>query len=212
MSSPEVPAAQAVTLMAAPDGTTLQLALITDATDNTPYLTAEERETMASFSSTRRRNEWSSWRRLVRCSLDRQAVIAYDSNGAPRLVGASQHISVSHTSSWVAVLSAPRRCAVDIETASRNFDRAKSHYLSDEEAALPESTHPLFLPLIWCAKEALYKLAGACGLSLRDDLRITATDLAHNCMEGWIRTEAYPVALHTFTHEGLVGVWAVATE
>lgn len=212
MSSPEVPAAQAVTLTAAPDGTTLRLAPITDAADNIPYLTAEERETMASFSCARRRNEWSSWRRLVRCNLDPQAVIAYDPNGAPQLVGSPLHISVSHTTSWVAVLSAPRRCAVDIETASRNFDRAKSHYLSDEEAALPESNHPLFLPLIWCAKETLYKLAGECGLSLRDDLRITATDLARNRMEGWIRTEAYPVTLHTFTHEELVGVWAVATE
>lgn len=212
MSSSEISATQTVTLTAAPDGTTLRLAPVTDATDNIHYLTAEERETMARFSSARRRNEWSSWRRLVRCCHDPQAVIAYDTNGAPRLVGSARHISVSHTTSWVAVLSAPRRCAVDIETASRNFDRAKSHYLSDEEAALPESNHPLFLPLIWCAKETLYKLAGECGLSLRDDLRITATDLAHNCMEGRISTETHPVTLHTFTYEGLVGVWAVATE
>lgn len=193
-------------------GTTLLLAPVTAAEANRPYLTPEEQRRMETFSSEARRNEWSSWRRAVRHFHDPRATIGYDANGAPVLAGDPTCISVSHAASWVALLLAPRRCAVDIERTGRNFARVAERYLAPQEAALPEHGHPHFLPLMWCAKETLYKLAGEPGLSLTDDLRIDATDLARGFLSGTIRRpdgRLDTVSLHTFTHDGLVGTWAV---
>ena len=191
------------------DGTLLLLVPVTPAETNLPCLTPEERLQMATFTSPRRCDEWSTWRSALRRYHNPQATIAYDACGAPQLIGEALHLSVSHAGGLAAILLAPRRCAIDIERTGRNFGRVAKRFLAPDEAMLPEHDHPLFLPLMWCAKEALYKLAGLPGASLRDDLRITATDLTNGRMSGTIPSPGAPAAvcLHTFAWGDTVGVW-----
>lgn len=85
-------------------------------------------------------------------------------------------IGVAHTREMVALVISEGRCAVDIESKSRNFDHAASRFISDRERALKESNHPLFEALIWCGKETLYKYSERDELNLIEDLEIVEVD------------------------------------
>ena len=129
----------------------------------------EQCEAMA-FPSEVRRREYLSWRAVVRQELGREVVIAYNTLGAPILVGRTEQLAVSHGAGRVAVLIAEHACGVDIERWGRDFRRAVDRFLTDEERAL--ATDEAFWAVAWCAKETLYKAAAEPGLVIRDQLRI----------------------------------------
>ncbi len=133
------------------------------------WATDDERATVRDFGEARKR-EYLAWRAIVRRTIGRDAMIAYDSVGAPILTNYPFRITVSHCQGRIAVGISDRPCAVDIERTGRNFRRILSRYLSPEEQRL--SAHPLFPAIAWCAKETLYKYAGQQGLDLLDDLHI----------------------------------------
>lgn len=155
------------------------------------WTTPEERAEAAAFAPARRR-EYLAWRAVVRRELGRGVRIGYDPAGAPLLLDGQAHISVSHCPGRVAVLMAGHRCAVDIEPAARNFERAALRYLTSDERAL--SADPVWFAAAWCAKETLYKYAGQPGLDLLRDLRLERVDWrtedhkagAGGCVEGRI--------------------------
>ena len=68
------------------------------------------------------------------------------------------------------------RCAVDIETLSRRFDRIASKYMTDAEGLLDGAEHPLFPAAAWCAKEAVYKYSGKSRAEFLRDIAITGCD------------------------------------
>lgn len=144
------------------------------------WTTCEEQARAADFANERRRQEFLTWRAVVRRELGRNIRIAYDELGAPVLPDGEAFISVSHCDGRVAVCLSRRRCAVDIEPAGRNFMRVADRFLTPAEAML--SGDPHWPGFVWCAKETLYKYAGRAGLDFLADLRIEGADLA----AGWI--------------------------
>ncbi len=149
-------------------------------------LTADDQEFISTITAKRRGSELTAWRSLLRqtlrsMGLDRESQfnIAYNSLGAPYLVGSELFISVSHSRYLVAVVISDVQCAVDIESLDRDFGRVAPRYVTEQErslfaqSAIPQQLH---LPIIWCAKEALYKLAGRRGVDLLADLSIVNVD------------------------------------
>lgn len=166
------------------------------------WTTGEEQRQAASFGSVRRCREYLSWRAVVRRALGREVEIAYNAVGAPVLVGRAEHISVSHGADRVAVVIADHPVGVDIERTDRRFERVRSRYLTPVEEQL--SSEPLFLCAVWCAKEALYKLAGDRTCSLRDDLHLlsyTADRLTAQIKNG------EPITLSVIRHEEYLVVY-----
>ena len=146
------------------------------------WTTPEERAEAAAFGSERRRAEFLGWRAIVRRELGMQVRIGYDAAGAPVLTGSDCCISVAHCADRIAVCISPKRCAVDIEPASRDFSRAESRYTTPSERAL--SDDPLWPGIVWCAKEALYKWSGLGGLDWLRDIRVTKIDPVRETLEG----------------------------
>ena len=141
----------------------------------------EELQSVARFSSSSRRAERLSWRIMLRRVVGRGVTIEYSSQGAPLLseevVVNNYHykyISVSHCRDMVAVMLSQQPCGVDIEQMGRDFGRVSNRYITAEERRL--SDNPRFEAAVWCAKEALYKLAQREGLDFRRDISITAVD------------------------------------
>ncbi len=166
--------------------------------------TEAERTAARALPAGQRRREWLAWRAIVRRELG-AVEIGYDRNGAPTVAGRNGlHIGVSHCRGWVAVCVSERRCAVDIELRSRNFEKAAPRFLTDAERALGD--HPLLSAVVWCAKEALYKYAGEPGLDLRRDLRIETIDFARGCATGRIKNGA-PVRLSVSFTDDLVAAY-----
>lgn len=158
---------------------------VSDAAALRDRVTEQEWRQAMAFASAKRRNEYLSWRAAVRRELGRDVTIDYDDTGAPRVDIPNIYISVSHAREMIAVAIADSRCGIDIERLDRNFGRVADRYLSPRERLLcPDSEWPA---AVWCAKEAMYKLYGRRGVSLRDDLRIESFDCERQEAVGTLR-------------------------
>lgn len=139
--------------------------------------TAEELQSVASFSSCSRRRERLAWRALLRESQGEQVEIGYKESGAPIILNSPyKYISVSHSRTHVAIVLSHTPCGVDIESLDRDFSKVESRYMRDEERVL--SREEWWSAAVWCAKETLYKVAQPEGVDLLSGLRIEALDSA----------------------------------
>ncbi len=153
------------------------------------HLTQSDISHIESLRSAKRQAEVASWRSLLRSTFSITSDILYHPSGAPYIFGYEGFISVSHSSEYVAVMISEVPCAVDIESISRNFERVSSRYVSTFESELiadGAKEKPLLLPILWSAKEVLYKLSPLDGLDLLDDLHILSIEncLIHGSVKG----------------------------
>lgn len=132
--------------------------------------TETELKSVEHIHSASRRAERLAWRALLR-ELEPAAQVEYLPSGKPEIKNSKyQHLSVSHCRDFVAVALSSKPCGVDIERCDRNFGCVKSRYMSDEEAML--SAHNDWSAVVWCAKEALYKMAAREGVDFKRDIII----------------------------------------
>lgn len=173
-------------------------------------ITAEDIASAVRFQNERRRREHLAWRRVVRGELGIRTSISYNEVGAPIVDRPNCFISVAHGADMVAVAFAKERVGIDIESQERDFERAKSRFMSCEELALCDKSE--FAGYVWCAKEAMYKLYGRRGIDLSNDLRIKSFDPTSETMRGELMGEPEAqieirhyddniVAVATFTKE-----------
>jgi len=132
--------------------------------------TTEDITFVEQFSNAKRRCEVLAWRAIVRRELGAKAVIFYDEYGAPKVDNPNKYISVSHSKEYVAVYIADGPCAIDIESANRDFCRVASRYLSIQEQQIAKE-YDIFAEM-WSAKEALYKYYKKGNLDLVRDISI----------------------------------------
>ncbi|MFI3289105.1 MAG: 4'-phosphopantetheinyl transferase superfamily protein [Rikenellaceae bacterium] len=138
-------------------------------------LTESDINYIESLKSAKRQAEVASWRNLLREATSTSADILYHPSGAPYIVDSSDFISVSHSSTHLAVMVSSAPCAIDLESTTRNFERIASRYVTPFESKLTASTAPL-LPLLWSAKEVLYKISPLAGLDLLEDINVIAIE------------------------------------
>ncbi len=164
--------------------------------DTDTLLTDGDREYIESLTAKRRKEEVRAWRGALREKLREigatkasQAEIKYDQVGAPYITEDELFFSISHSSTHIAIIVSDTPCAIDIESIERDFKRAATRYATARELALESkiesSTTPL-LPLLWSAKETLYKLSKMEGLDLLKDLIISNIDPNTNTLCGSI--------------------------
>ena len=143
-----------------------------------------------SFRSTQRQREWLATRALLHNVLGDDIRIAYDKDGAPRLVNINQEqisqdssymqddeqglpaISISHSHQWVAIALATSQKSIglDLEIVSEKAGRVQHKFLTQEEQLI---ISPTLSPTdLWCAKEATYKLCNHSGLLFLEEMRL----------------------------------------
>lgn len=128
-------------------------------------------EQVATFRSEHRRKEWLAVRCLLHRQLGPEAEIGYLSTGRPVLLNVDLEVSISHSDHLAALAIAPSGMEVGIDI-EHNIDRAfrlVHRFLTDEEQEELIVT-PSDATLLWCAKEAVYKLCDTEGLSFLDDI------------------------------------------
>lgn len=128
---------------------------------------------VASFKSEHRRLEWLATRALLHHVLGQEATLDYLPSGRPVLVDADEEVSITHSGPLVALAIAPAglEIGIDLESNLERAYRLMPRYLSDDEqAALVH--HPDDAALLWCAKEAIYKLCDIEGLRFLDDMHL----------------------------------------
>lgn len=100
--------------------------------------------------------------------------LGHDEHGAPRIVGFDEiYVSISHTHGMVIMaLSEHEPMGIDVECISERVVKVRDRFINDSENAGISRVDAADLTLAWTAKEAMYKLAGVPGASLRDDFTI----------------------------------------
>ncbi len=166
-------------------------------------LTGGDKQFIESLRSDKRRREVRAWRSQLRMLLrelgfesDSKKEILYNDLGAPYIVDSPLFISVSHSSTHVAVMVSDSKCAIDIESMDRDFDRVASRYVSPREHGLVDALGEAALPLIWSAKETLYKYAGRDALDMIHDLQIISVDREKSSLIGSITPHTEHITMH----------------
>lgn len=132
--------------------------------------------------SASRKAEWLAARMLLRELTGRETAIAYRGNGAPYLVDAGYHISISHTRGYAAViLDRTHIAGIDIEHRSERVQRVKSRFLSEAECAALHGASTEALLVCWSAKEAAFKMTGRRAADFREDLQILSAGPIESC-------------------------------
>lgn len=98
--------------------------------------------------------------------------IRYDANGKPHLHDVPYAISISHTGSYVALITDLKsNTGIDMEILSPRILPIVSKFVSDEEASfLPEKPDLIHYYLLWGAKETVYKMYGKKKLEFKSNL------------------------------------------
>jgi 4'-phosphopantetheinyl transferase len=148
---------------------------IDDLLKMTPLL-ASEKNVLQSFTHINRQQQWLATRLLLMNMLDSYQHIIYNDNGKPLLANSNKYISISHTKSYVSCLVSETNCGVDIEQVNEKIKRIAARFLSKEELEFAGNNTDI-LTILWCSKEALYKLHGKKQLSFIEQLKINSFEL-----------------------------------
>lgn len=136
-------------------------------------LSTDEKKALLDTSSSTRRREILTVRRLLNDLTSGKCKISYSPTGKPILDDGS-HISISHSKDKVAMIISPGfQVGIDIEAFRPQIRNLSSKFVSDEERNLwgPGLTDEA-LHLIWGAKEVLFKLYSKGGVDFKADLFI----------------------------------------
>ncbi|MCL2597176.1 MAG: 4'-phosphopantetheinyl transferase superfamily protein [Paludibacter sp.] len=121
---------------------------------------------------TKRQREYAGAKILFEKILNQNVEIAHDENGIPFLKDNSLKISISHSKTYVAVIShSTQKVGIDIEDISDKILRLAERFLSKKELKIiPQS--PENYTIAWAAKEAAYKIIGKGATNFRQSLEI----------------------------------------
>lgn len=125
---------------------------------------------LAERKSDKRRAEFIAAIVVLRNILGFEPQIAYLNNGKPYLLNAQTNISISHCKDYVCVaVSDKYKVGIDIEQVSPRIDSLAQRFMTAGEfeelnKRRLEDNDQLsareFATLVWCSKEAVYKIVG----------------------------------------------------
>lgn len=133
------------------------------------------REQMTYLKSEKRRLEFLATRLLLRQLLDEDKNIGYRPDGSPYLNDGSYNISITHTGKYIGIILHPtKKVGIDIERISDKVARVKDKFLSKvEQNFIERSNAKVHLTLMWCAKEAVYKIVGHDAIDIINKITIS---------------------------------------
>ncbi|HOG20376.1 MAG TPA: 4'-phosphopantetheinyl transferase superfamily protein [Salinivirgaceae bacterium] len=114
----------------------------------------------------RRKREWVVVRYLLQNIIGIDDEIRYDENGRPKIK--SHYISISHSGYMVVVIVSKYRCAVDIEEVRARISKVAHRVFSNSELSFAQTDEEL--TVLWCVKEAVFKLYGNGEVDFKHDI------------------------------------------
>ena len=125
------------------------------------------------------------------------------------MVDSPLHISLAHSSDYALVaFSEQYPIGIDIQWPCQKLLHVKRKFLNDNESQQSGSDLEK-LCIYWCAKEALYKMQGGRGLSLKDDICIEEfVKKKRGTVRGTVRKQLF--AVHYRFYSGYVLAWTEA--
>jgi 4'-phosphopantetheinyl transferase len=157
-------------------------------------LTPSEQDFFKQLKSQLRQKHWLSYRLILPHLAVQEDVsgIAYDEFGKPYLENGAGQISVAHSGKYATlIISKTNRVGIDIEAIQPKIMRLTHKFMTKEEMEYKFASRTTeSLCVIWCAKEALYKLQGGRGLVFSEHIymnHFTYTGNGH--LTGYVNRE-----------------------
>lgn len=129
---------------------------------------------IAAIKNDKMKIQWIAVRYVLKKFFGTEMKVYYTDRGKPYLIDHSDHISISHSNEYVALmLSKANLVGVDIEQIHDRILKVRDKFLSETElTGIQDKDNVRKIMLYWNAKEALYKLYGRRYLDFRHEIEI----------------------------------------
>ena len=110
--------------------------------------------------------------------------LRYSSEGIPFLNN-EKNISISHTKGFSAIAISPKPVGIDIQDFRDKILSISKKFINSKERDLIDPSSIKELTLVWCIKEATYKVHRKPGLDFKDEIKIQSisNNLSHSTVE-----------------------------
>ncbi len=110
--------------------------------------------------------------------------LSYSSEGIPFL-NTEKNISISHTEGFSAIAISPKPVGIDIQDFRDKILSISKKFINSNERDLIDPSSIKELTLVWCIKEATYKVHRKPGLDFKDEIKIQSisNNLSHSTVE-----------------------------
>ncbi len=110
--------------------------------------------------------------------------LSYSSEGIPFL-NTEKNISISHTKGFSAIAISPKPVGIDIQDFRDKILSISKKFINSNERDLIDPSSIKELTLVWCIKEATYKVYRKPGLDFKDEIKIQSisNNLSHSTVE-----------------------------
>ena len=110
--------------------------------------------------------------------------LSYSSEGIPFL-NTEKNISISHTKGFSAIAISPKPVGIDIQDFRDKILNISKKFINSNERDLIDPSSIKELTLVWCIKEATYKVYRKPGLDFKDEIKIQSIsdNLSHSTVE-----------------------------
>ena len=110
--------------------------------------------------------------------------LSYSSEGIPFLNN-EKNISISHTKGFSAIAISPKPVGIDIQDFRDKILSISKKFINSNERDLIDPSSIKELTLVWCIKEATYKVCRKSGLDFKDEIKIQSisNNLSHSIIE-----------------------------
>ncbi|WP_320054033.1 4'-phosphopantetheinyl transferase superfamily protein [uncultured Acetobacteroides sp.] len=160
-------------------------------------LTPDEQVQYEAFRAESRKRQWLTVRALANKVFGHKATITYSAAGRPSLGGDGAYISISHADAYAAItIGGANHIGVDVESINRKYTTIRHKFASDDEAAIFTASgfeESLYLPIIWCAKEAAFKAADCTDVDFIRDVVITRVEANETFTAGEVEVRFNPL-------------------
>ena len=135
-------------------------------------LDKEDQIKCASFKNDQRQKHFIAVRILCEILIGPSKIL-YREGGKPSLLDDGQHISISHSHDYVAVLiSSSPQIGIDIQQIEDKILRIRNRFVNDDDKLIIDFHNTEDLTLLWCVKESLYKINGDPTVFFNEHMRI----------------------------------------
>ena len=112
--------------------------------------------------------------------------LLYSSQGIPFLNNET-NISISHTKGFSAIAISPKPVGIDIQDFRDKILSISKKFINSNERDLIDASSIKELTLVWCIKEATYKVHRKPGLDFKDEIKIKS--ISENLTHSIIKVE-----------------------
>ena len=147
-------------------------------------LTKNCKQRLDKLRSDEMKKQFLAVRKLIQLNGISLDSLRYSSEGIPFLNN-EKNISISHTKGFSAIAISPKPVGIDIQDFRDKILNISTKFINSEEIDLIDPSSIKELTLVWCIKEATYKVHRKPGLDFKDEIKIQSisNNLSHSTVE-----------------------------